>query len=124
MKYIKGYRIFESNIETIKMECEDILLEIRDLGLLVEIEMSKSWPLVCDIITITIKNGTTKLNNVYKTKIQTPILEHLFSYLDDEGFMKKYDVLEIIYTTKYSKKNGFDRFHKIKFESRFPNKII
>lgn len=123
MKRIKSFKIFENKIDSIKMECDDILMELRYLGLLVEIEMSKSWPLVCDLITITIKNGDAKLNKIYKKELQKPILEHLFSYLNDEGFLKKYDQLEVIWTTKYNKKNGFDRFHKLKFVSA-PNKMI
>jgi len=108
MKYIKEYRIFESNIETIKMECEDILAELGDLGLSIDV---KSIHLSHWTIEITIKNGVSKLTDMYKTNVQKPIFEHLFSYLDEEGYRNIYDEVESISYTEFTK-------HTLKFEAR------
>ena len=125
MKRIKSFKLFESNIETIKMECEDILVELRDLGLSIDV---KSMHLSHWTIEITIKDDLSKISDQYKTNVQTPIFEHLFSYLEEEGFRKIYDVVDrISYTTFHGDrvnavfhdlKLGYDRVHKLKFEAR------
>ena len=118
MKYIKGYRIFESNIESVELECEYILQELKDLGLSITVGHHSRWQ-----IAITIKNGVSKLTDVYKTNVQTPIFEHLFSYLEEENYKKVYDQVESITYTEFIGTNQFpveksERVHKLKFDER------
>ena len=116
MKRIKSFKIFESNIETIKMECEDILVELRDLGLSIEVTSAHigHWR-----ISIIIKDGASKFDDLYKTNVQTPIFEHLFSYLEEEGFKKIYDSIDTIVDDSLSIFNpNFDVIHQIKFVAR------
>ena len=115
MKRIKSFKLFESNIETIKMECEDILAELRDLGLLIEVKSAhlSHWNII-----INIKNDTSKFDDLYKTNVQTPIFEHLFSYLEEEGFRKIYDVVDRVYQNLVTTVEGYDQIHTLKFEAR------
>ena len=122
MKRIKSFKIFENKIESVEMECEYILQELKDLGLSITVGHSSRWQ-----IAITIKDGVSKLTDVYKTNVQTPIFEHLFSYLEEENYKKVYDQVESItyscnfsytYTefigTNQGEKSG--RVHKLKFD--------
>ena len=116
MKYIKRYRIFESNIESVELECEYILQELKDLGLSITVGHHSRWQ-----ISITIKNGVSKLTDVYKTNVQEPIFEHLFSYLEEENYKKVYDQVESITYTEFIGTNQFpieksERVHKLKFD--------
>lgn len=77
------------------------------------------------VIAITIKNGVSKLTDVYKTNVQTPIFEHLFSYLEEENYKKVYDQIESISYTEFVGPNNFpmersERVHKLKFDDWNP----
>jgi hypothetical protein len=124
MKYIKEYRIFESNIETIKMECDDILTELRDLGLSIDV---KSMHLSHWTIEITIKDDVSKFDDLYKTNVQIPIFDHLFSYLEEENFKNVYDKVESISYTEFIGTNHpllqqvvekSERVHTLKFVAK------
>jgi hypothetical protein len=123
MKRIKSFKIFEDGfhkIESVEIECEYILKELKDLGLSITIGHSSRWQ-----IAITIKNGVSKLTDVYKTNVQTPIFEHLFSYLEEEKYKKVYDQIESISYTEFVGPNNFpveksERIHKLKFDDYNP----
>ena len=123
MKRIKSFKIFEDGfhkIESVEMECEYILQELKDLGLSITVGHSSRWQ-----IAITIKNGVSKLIDVYKTNVQTPIFEHLFSYLEEENYKKVYDQIESISYTEFVGPNNFpmersERVHKLKFDDWNP----
>jgi hypothetical protein len=123
MKRIKSFKIFEDGfhkIESVEMECEYILQELKDLGLSITVGHSSRWQ-----IAITIKNGVSKLTDVYKTNVQTPIFEHLFSYLEEENYKKVYDQIESISYTEFVGPNNFpmersERVHKLKFDDWNP----
>jgi len=123
MKRIKSFKIFEDGfhkIESVEMECEYILQELKDLGLSITVGHSSRWQ-----IAITIKNGVSKLTDVYKTNVQTPIFEHLFSYLEEENYKKVYDQIESISYTEFVGPNNFpmersERVHKLKFDDYNP----
>ena len=116
MKRIKSFRLFESKIESVEMECECILQELKDLGLSITVGHSSRWQ-----IAITIKNGASKLADVYKTGAQKPILEHLFSYLEEENYKKVYDQVESVSYTEFVGPTQFpversERVHRLKFD--------
>jgi len=123
MKRIKTFRVFEDGfhkIESVEMECEYILQELKDLGLSITVGHHSRWQIV-----ITIKNGLSKLTDVYKTNVQIPIFEHLFSYLEEENYKKKYDEIESISYTEFIGPNNFpveksERVHKLKFDDYNP----
>ena len=123
MKRIKSFKIFEDGfhkIESVEMECEYILQELKDLGLSITIGHSSRWQ-----IAITIENDVSKLTDVYKTNVQTPIFEHLFSYLEEENYKKVYDQVESISYTEFVGPNNFpmersERVHKLKFDDWNP----
>ena len=120
MKRIKSFKIFESKIESVEMECEYILQELKDLGLSITVGHSSRWQ-----IAITIEDGVSKLTDVYKTNVQTPIFEHLFSYLEEENYKKVYDQVESISYTEFIGTNQFPieksrRVHKLKFDDWNP----
>jgi hypothetical protein len=123
MKRIKSFKIFEDGfhkIESVEMECEYILQELKDLGLSITVGHSSRWQ-----IAITINNGVSKLTDVYKTNVQTPIFEHLFSYLEEENYKKVYDQIESISYTEFVGPNNFpmersERVHKLKFDDWNP----
>ncbi len=123
MKRIKTFRVFEDGfhkIESVEMECEYILQELKDLGLSITVGHHSRWQIV-----ITIKNGVSKLTDVYKTNVQIPIFEHLFSYLEEENYKKKYDQIESISYTEFIGPNNFpmersERVHKLKFDDYNP----
>ena len=123
MKRIKSFKIFEDGfhkIESVEMECEYILQELKDLGLSITVGHSSRWQ-----IAITIKNGVSKLTDVYKTNVQTPIFEHLFSYLEEENYKKVYNQIESISYTEFVGPNNFpmersERVHKLKFDDWNP----
>jgi hypothetical protein len=123
MKRIKSFKIFEDGfhkIESVEMECEYILQELKDLGLSITVGHHSRWQ-----IAITIKNGVSKLTDVYKTNVQIPIFEHLFSYLEEENYKKKYDQIESISYTEFVGPNNFpmersERVHKLKFDDYNP----
>jgi len=120
MKRIKSFKIFESKIESVEIECEYILKELKDLGLSITIGHSSRWQ-----IAITIENDVSKLTDVYKTNVQKPIFEHLFSYLEGENYKKVYDQVESITYTEFIGTNQFpveksERVHKLKFDDWNP----
>jgi len=123
MKRIKSFKIFEDGfhkIESVEMECEYILQELKDLGLSITVGHSSRWQ-----IAITIENDVSKLTDVYKTNVQTPIFEHLFSYLEEENYKKVYDQIESIFYTEFVGPNNFpmersERVHKLKFDDWNP----
>ena len=123
MKRIKSFKIFEDGfhkIESVEMECEYILQELKDLGLSITIGHSSRWQ-----IAITIENDVSKLTDVYKTNVQTPIFEHLFSYLEEENYKKVYDQIESISYTEFVGPNNFpmersERVHKLQFDDWNP----
>lgn len=112
MKRIKSFKIFENKIESVEMECEYILQELKDLGLSITVGHSSRWQ-----IAITIEDGVSKLTDVYKTNVQTPIFEHLFSYLEEENYKKVYDQVEsITYTNPFDFMSVEKPIHKLKFD--------
>ena len=116
MKRIKSFKIFESKIESVEMECEYILQELKDLGLSITVGHSSRWQ-----IAITIEDGVSKLTDVYKTNVQTPIFEHLFSYLEEENYKKVYDQVEsITYTNPFDFMPVEKHIHKLKFDDWNP----
>ena len=122
MKRIKSFKIFEDGfhkIESVETECEYILQELKDLGLSITVGHHSRWQ-----IAITIKDGVSKLTDVYKTNVQTPIFEHLFSYLEEENYKKVYDQVEsITYTNPFdfmSVVSVENHIHKLKFDDYNP----
>jgi len=120
MKRIKSFRLFESKIESVEMECECILQELKDLGLSITVGHSSRWQ-----IAITIKDGSSKLADVYKTGAQNPIFEHLFSYLEEENYKKVYDQVESVAYTEFVGPTQFpversERVHRLKFDDWNP----
>jgi len=120
MRYIKEYSEYESRIESAELECECILQELKDLGLSISVGHSSRWQ-----IAIAIKDGASKLADVYKTGAQKPILEHLFSYLEEERYKKVYDQLESVSYTEFVGPTQFpvegsERVHRLKFDDWNP----
>lgn len=77
MKYLKGYKLFESNIdESIIYDIKDILLEFNDNGIKVEV-LNKDKTIVMI--------GEEESNNYIKLKEYKETLSHFFRYLKEVG---------------------------------------
>jgi hypothetical protein len=89
MKYLKLYSLFESidnsDIEDIKLDCEDILIELKDKDIKYSVYAFKSDK--GQIISIDIGDENGKL---IEPKHFALSIEHLFSYLEGKGFELKY----------------------------------
>ena len=90
MKRIKSFKMFESSraLSAIAGECEDILAPLRDAGLETRLDWSDRYRRDEIAIGISAKPGEPALIRIDGFEAE---LEHLFSYLEEEGFSLSYE---------------------------------
>lgn len=96
MKYLKLYSLFESidnsDIEDIKLDCEDILIDLKDRDINYFVYGAQDD--LKRIISIDIGGNPMKRYTYPRTNIEPKHLklsiEHLISYLKDKGFVFSY----------------------------------